>query len=132
MVKAVISKTGVPTTCQARVSDYDDGDFDFEVDPRIRTSDEPADRERRGSDGSLDGAAARRRIPSRPAAPTPSTMRKKGSPLYGAQEQDEEEDESDSDSEAAAYIAEAARSNLGRRSVDNFFYQSNGSSAWRR
>ena len=28
MVKAVISQTGVPTTCQARVGDYDDGEFE--------------------------------------------------------------------------------------------------------
>ena len=28
MVKAVISQTGVPTTCQARVGDYDDGAFE--------------------------------------------------------------------------------------------------------
>ena len=28
IVKAVISQTGVPTTCQARVGDYDDGEFE--------------------------------------------------------------------------------------------------------
>ena len=28
MVKVVISQTGVPTTCQARVGDYDDGEFE--------------------------------------------------------------------------------------------------------
>ena len=28
MVKAVISQTGVPTTCQARAGHYDDGEFE--------------------------------------------------------------------------------------------------------
>ena len=111
--------------------DYDDGDFDFEVDPNIRTSQELAGnhvdetrRLRRSHEAFLDAPTTRQRIPSRPSAPTPSKMRKGGSPVYAAVSPGGIEEDSDSDAEAAAYIANVARSDLGRRSVDNFFQYS--------